>query len=148
MPEMRMTGFTVTGLRCSPYSNLQEVGNAIPSRKSAENSSVRRVAKKDKTLSNTLRNTLRHFATTSGSSGLWSERHKAVMKRQSIFECGVSFQCFATKNVREDQKCLQWGRANLVYHAEWPKIGLLNRGPGFWEQFVDFPRKIAKHGDY
>ena len=26
------------------------------------------------------------------------------------------------------QNCLQWGRSNLVDPAEWPKIGLLNRG--------------------
>ena len=28
------------------------------------------------------------------------------------------------------RNCLQWGRSNVVDPAEWPKIGLLNRGFG------------------
>ena len=40
------------------------------------------------------------------------------------------------------QKCLQWGRSNLVDPAEWPKIGLLNRSVG--SILLLFPSKARK----
>ena len=53
------------------------------------------------------------------------------------------FPCEKSKKKSTDELLQERRENNLVSSVEWPKF--LFTKPGFWEHFVDLPRKTAKH---